>query len=179
MYEQMTKHVVTRQYRAPEVILCSGNYSQAIDVWSVGCILAELFELFKVLNSTFSRIFHNVSPVFGQVTAAIRRPTNAAERLYSTAGRVSLSVLGSTCMCTFPLPSVFFCDNLNMYTDAEQFMRNQGVFVWLVPVPLVAHLSADEQLNKIFALIGPPQDGDIEELRRLRTAPATLGESFI
>jgi mitogen-activated protein kinase 1/3 len=50
MYEQMTKHVVTRQYRAPEVILCSGNYSQAIDVWSVGCILAELFELFKVLN---------------------------------------------------------------------------------------------------------------------------------
>jgi serine/threonine protein kinase len=49
MYEQMTKHVVTRQYRAPEVILCSGNYSQAIDVWSVGCILAELLELLKVV----------------------------------------------------------------------------------------------------------------------------------
>ncbi len=48
MYEQMTKHVVTRQYRAPEVILCSGNYSQAIDVWSMGCILAELLELLKV-----------------------------------------------------------------------------------------------------------------------------------
>ena len=66
-----------------------------------------------------------------------------------------------------------------MYTDAEQFMRNQGVFDWRVPVRFVSHLSADEQLNKIFALIGPPQDGDIEELKRLRTAPATLGESFI
>jgi serine/threonine protein kinase len=37
MYEQMARHVVNRQYRAPEVILCSGNYSQAIDVWSIGC----------------------------------------------------------------------------------------------------------------------------------------------
>jgi serine/threonine protein kinase len=37
-----------RMYRAPEIILCSGNYSQAIDVWSVGCILAELLELLKV-----------------------------------------------------------------------------------------------------------------------------------
>ena len=54
MYEQMTKHVVTRQYRAPEVILCSGNYSQSIDVWSVGCILAELLELLKVSGLCFA-----------------------------------------------------------------------------------------------------------------------------
>jgi serine/threonine protein kinase len=38
----MTEHVVTRWYRAPEVILSWGRYSKAIDVWSAGCILAEL-----------------------------------------------------------------------------------------------------------------------------------------
>jgi len=41
---QLTKHVVTRWYRAPEVILYSQNrkYLPAIDMWSVGCILSEL-----------------------------------------------------------------------------------------------------------------------------------------
>eukprot|EP00965_Chrysotila_dentata_P041284 1369421-Pleurochrysis_carterae.AAC.1 len=34
---QMTKYVVTRWYRAPEVIL-QEPYSSAIDIWSVGCI---------------------------------------------------------------------------------------------------------------------------------------------
>lgn len=35
------EYVVTRWYRAPEVI-CSDEYDAKIDVWSVGCILAEL-----------------------------------------------------------------------------------------------------------------------------------------
>ncbi|KAG6834897.1 hypothetical protein H0H93_006586, partial [Arthromyces matolae] len=38
----MSEYVATRWYRAPEIMLGFGNYSTAIDVWSVGCILAEL-----------------------------------------------------------------------------------------------------------------------------------------
>lgn len=38
----LTKHVVTRYYRAPELILLSAEYTESIDVWSVGCIFAEL-----------------------------------------------------------------------------------------------------------------------------------------
>ena len=38
----MTDYIATRWYRAPEVILSWKRYSTAIDVWSVGCILAEL-----------------------------------------------------------------------------------------------------------------------------------------
>ena len=37
----MTPYVVTRYYRAPEVILGIG-YSANVDVWSIGCIFAEL-----------------------------------------------------------------------------------------------------------------------------------------
>ena len=41
--EAMTEHVVTRWYRPPELMLCpDGLYSAAIDVWSIGCIFAEL-----------------------------------------------------------------------------------------------------------------------------------------
>lgn len=38
----MTEYVVTRWYRAPELLLNSTDYTAAIDVWSVGCIFLEL-----------------------------------------------------------------------------------------------------------------------------------------
>ena len=38
----MTEYVATRWYRAPELMMSYNEYTYAIDVWSVGCILAEL-----------------------------------------------------------------------------------------------------------------------------------------
>lgn len=39
----MTEYVVTRWYRSPELLLAPNRpYSAAIDMWSVGCILAEM-----------------------------------------------------------------------------------------------------------------------------------------
>lgn len=38
----MTEYVATRWYRAPEIMLSFANYTASIDMWSVGCILAEL-----------------------------------------------------------------------------------------------------------------------------------------
>ncbi|XP_076440775.1 serine/threonine-protein kinase dyf-5-like isoform X1 [Babylonia areolata] len=40
-----TDYVSTRWYRAPEVLLRSTNYSSPIDMWAVGCIMAELYTL--------------------------------------------------------------------------------------------------------------------------------------
>ncbi|KRX03298.1 Protein kinase-like domain [Pseudocohnilembus persalinus] len=38
----ITEYVVTRWYRAPEILFSQADYKQAIDVWSIGCIFAEL-----------------------------------------------------------------------------------------------------------------------------------------
>ncbi|CAM9128971.1 unnamed protein product [Chrysoparadoxa australica] len=38
----LTEYVVTRWYRAPEIMLSVQNYDEAIDVWSVGCIFGEM-----------------------------------------------------------------------------------------------------------------------------------------
>eukprot|EP00443_Scrippsiella_acuminata_P114190 CAMPEP_0115620614 /NCGR_PEP_ID=MMETSP0272-20121206/25300_1 /TAXON_ID=71861 /ORGANISM="Scrippsiella trochoidea, Strain CCMP3099" /LENGTH=424 /DNA_ID=CAMNT_0003056705 /DNA_START=77 /DNA_END=1351 /DNA_ORIENTATION=+ len=43
----LTGHVVTRWYRAPELILLQENYTAAIDLWSVGCIHAELLGMLE------------------------------------------------------------------------------------------------------------------------------------
>ncbi|KAK9812599.1 hypothetical protein WJX72_000301 [[Myrmecia] bisecta] len=37
-----TLNVVTQYYRAPELLLGATTYSTAIDIWSIGCIMAEL-----------------------------------------------------------------------------------------------------------------------------------------
>jgi len=39
---ERTDYVVTRWYRAPEVVLLNSEYTMSIDVWAVGCILCEL-----------------------------------------------------------------------------------------------------------------------------------------
>ena len=37
-----THEVVTLWYRAPEILLGARQYSTPVDVWSIGCIFAEL-----------------------------------------------------------------------------------------------------------------------------------------
>lgn len=38
----MTDYVATRWYRAPEILLGSQRYTKGVDMWSLGCILAEM-----------------------------------------------------------------------------------------------------------------------------------------
>jgi serine/threonine protein kinase len=40
-----TPYIVSRYYRAPELILACSDYSNKIDIWAIGCIFAELLTL--------------------------------------------------------------------------------------------------------------------------------------
>ena len=37
-----THEIVTLWYRAPEVLLGGSHYSTPVDIWSIGCIFAEM-----------------------------------------------------------------------------------------------------------------------------------------
>ncbi len=50
MTKQLTSYVVTRWYRAPEIILAQSDYGPGIDIWAVACIFAEL--LSKTANKS-------------------------------------------------------------------------------------------------------------------------------
>lgn len=53
MKRELTGHVVTRWYRAPELILLEKDYGQAVDMWSVGCIFGELLGMMKESAATY------------------------------------------------------------------------------------------------------------------------------
>jgi dual specificity protein kinase YAK1 len=60
-HETTYSYVQSRFYRSPEILL-GLNYTSAIDIWSVGCIVAELFlglPLFPGTNE-FDQIFRIV-----------------------------------------------------------------------------------------------------------------------
>ena len=40
----LTAEVVTLWYRAPEILLGTEVYTEAVDMWSIGCIFAEIFQ---------------------------------------------------------------------------------------------------------------------------------------
>ena len=40
-----TPYIVSRYYRAPELIIGASDYSNKIDMWAIGCIFAELMTL--------------------------------------------------------------------------------------------------------------------------------------
>jgi len=55
--------IVSLWYRAPEIILGSEDYFLGVDMWSVGCIFAELMTkrpifMCKNENEVLTRIFH-------------------------------------------------------------------------------------------------------------------------
>lgn len=41
--EPNISYICSRYYRAPELIFGATEYTTAIDMWSVGCVMAELF----------------------------------------------------------------------------------------------------------------------------------------
>jgi len=57
---QYTHEVVTLWYRAPEVLLGSKVYSTALDMWSIGCIFAELVNNRPLFpgDSEIDELFH-------------------------------------------------------------------------------------------------------------------------
>ena len=47
MDRELTAHVTSRYYRAPEIILMEKSYGYEIDIWAVGCLFAELLSMIK------------------------------------------------------------------------------------------------------------------------------------
>ncbi|KAG3082579.1 hypothetical protein PC121_g6058 [Phytophthora cactorum] len=87
----MTEHVVTRWYRAPELMLQpDGLYDQSVDMWSVGCIFAEILgrkALFPGKN-----FLHQLTLIFDVIgapspEATIRIQSSQAQRFINSLGK--------------------------------------------------------------------------------------------
>lgn len=52
----MTPYIVSRWYRAPEILLRMSDYGPEVDVWAAGCIFAELITRNTLFLGHYSRL---------------------------------------------------------------------------------------------------------------------------
>eukprot|EP00760_Papus_ankaliazontas_P027421 PhM_4_TR3330/c0_g1_i1/m.84184/K20535/MPK1_2; mitogen-activated protein kinase 1/2 len=65
-----TEYVVTRWYRAPELLLMSTSYSNPVDIWSLGCIFGELLRRKPLFQGRdYINQLRLVTDMFGTPTA--------------------------------------------------------------------------------------------------------------
>ena len=67
-HDNMTDYVATRWYRAPEILVGSNKYDVEVDMWSLGCIFAEMHGGRPVCNRTTT---------LNQIEASRRTSTHA------------------------------------------------------------------------------------------------------
>lgn len=89
--KRLSNHVVTRWYRAPEVVLLQKDYGHAVDVWAAGCIFAELIGLKKESEPNY----YNRKPLFPGSACYPLSPASSQEEEKQDQLGVILSVIGS------------------------------------------------------------------------------------
>jgi len=110
----LTEYVVTRWYRAPELLVENAQYDMAIDIWSVGCILAECLgrkallpgkdylQQLRLIIETLGQpsasdlaVVENPSAV-DYINALPKKPKVPFETLYPNANPLAIDLLNPT-----------------------------------------------------------------------------------
>ncbi len=91
---RLTTSVITLWYRPPELLLGLRNYTPAVDVWSVGCVICEMYQYRAIMQGRdereqLDRIFDVVgTPVTDDVGQVWPDWENAREGFEKRPGRV-------------------------------------------------------------------------------------------
>lgn len=104
-----TPLVVTLWYRAPELLLGAKEYSTAIDMWSIGCIMAELVaksplfrgkseieqlnNIFQTLGTPNEKVWPGVSKLSGFKCNFAKHPHNLLRKKFPAASFIGSPVL--------------------------------------------------------------------------------------
>jgi len=85
--DHLSSYVQSRSYRAPEVILGS-EYDGRIDIWSLGCVLAEVYNDGHVLfeNDSLVQLLAAITAVCGNIPARLLATSKHAEDFFLKSG---------------------------------------------------------------------------------------------
>ncbi|XP_071964033.1 extracellular signal-regulated kinase 2-like isoform X2 [Antedon mediterranea] len=155
----LTEYVATRWYRAPEILLASKRYTKGVDMWSVGCILAELLKgkpLFPG-TSTFNQI--------ERIMSLIERPTK--QDVDSIQSNYGATVLDKACvrhklrfedvLPEAPADALDLLSKLLLFNPDKRLTAEQAL-----EHPYVARFHNPEEETSLDYDVIPPLDDDVQ-----------------
>lgn len=183
----LTRHVVTRWYRAPEIILLQ-PYTAAVDIWSIGCIFAELLGMCLASASKRRALFpgeryvvsSSIGTVTGSMTQIVLLPSvrvffsmlcscgelSAEDLFVPTRSIAAASATNNNASSNGPGKSL---------TSASQDENDHHDRILRQ-----SYAAERSQLNVIFDVLGTPPDDDLayldgETAKAIRSMPKKTG----
>lgn len=98
-----TDYVSTRWYRAPECLLKSTNYNSPVDIWALGCIMIELFNMKPIFPGSSEK------EVLFKICSTIGTPNNSVSP--------ETIALGKKIDFKFPISTSSTAPTLNMFVN--------------------------------------------------------------
>lgn len=141
--DELTSYVQSRSYRAPEVIL-GLVYDQKIDIWSLGCVLAELFTgevLFK--NDSEQSLLERIIGAIGVIPAELLQENRDLIIQFTQNPSFALDPMTGDGVLSPQHPPLPSLESLLQTSDAEflDFLRA------LLQIHPAQRLTADEALQ--------------------------------
>ncbi|KAF8010512.1 hypothetical protein BT93_J1213 [Corymbia citriodora subsp. variegata] len=140
-----TPLVVTLWYRAPELLLGAKQYSTAIDMWSIGCIMAEMLaneplfkgnsevnqldKIFRTLGTPSEKIWPGFSELPGSKAKFVKQPHNLLRKKFPAASFTGTTVLSES---GFDLLNRLLTYDPEMRITADEALEHD----WFCEVPL-------------------------------------------
>ncbi|XP_047169515.1 cyclin-dependent kinase G-2 isoform X1 [Vigna umbellata] len=172
-----THLVVTLWYRAPELLLGSKQYSTAIDMWSLGCIMAELLskeplfngrtefdqldKIFRILGTPNEAIWPGFSKLPGVKVNFVKHQYNLLRKKFPATSFTGSPVLSDS---GFDLLNKLLTYDPEKRITAEAALNHE----WFREVPLPK--------SKEFMPTFPAQHAQDRRVRRIYKSPDPLEE---
>nr|QWX39174.1 cyclin-dependent kinase [Populus tomentosa] len=172
-----THLVVTLWYRAPELLLGAKQYSTAIDMWSLGCIMAELLskdplfngktevdqldKIFRILGTPNETIWPGFSKLPGVKVNFVKQQYNLLRKKFPATSFTGSPVLSDS---GFDLLNKLLTYDPEKRITAEAALNHD----WFREVPLPK--------SKDFMPTFPAQHAQDRRLRRIMKSPDPLEE---
>ncbi|OIT29685.1 PREDICTED: cyclin-dependent kinase G-2 isoform X1 [Nicotiana attenuata] len=172
-----THLVVTLWYRAPELLLGAKQYSTAIDMWSLGCIMAEMLskealfngktevdqidKIFKILGTPNETIWPGFSKLPGVKVNFVKYQFNSLRKKFPATSFTGLPVLSDA---GFDLLNKLLTYDPEKRITADAALNHE----WFREVPLPK--------SKEFMPTFPAQHAQDRRVRRVMKSPDPLEE---
>ena len=173
--------VVTIWYRAPELLLGSSHHGPAVDIWSVGCVLAELLLLAPLFHGKEASVMEreeNNGDSGGGGGDSNRSNKKQATTLNTAAGAAAAAATAAagSGVDAAVAPNTTFNNNININNNNNKAPPSSSAPSGTTAAATAAAAAAQrnaprgfqgDQLSAIFSVLGPPTEGSVPELATL------------
>ncbi|KAL4003819.1 Extracellular signal-regulated kinase 2 domain protein [Acanthocheilonema viteae] len=170
---ELTEYVATRWYRSPEILLAAKSYTKGVDMWSLGCILAEMLlghalfpgtstinQIERIMNTIPRPSKSDIESIGSQYASSVlekmpRRPQKPLELYLTNSDPHAIDLVQR--LLIFAPHKRLNVDQclvhpyvLQFHSPMDEPALNYDV---LLPLPDHIQLSIDDYRNKLYEMI--------------------------